>query len=76
MTQISGENYAQLPELVYVTRQITDSLRMERPIHQHNDLTEILYVYHGRGRVRQHRMRDLSAVRRPVSRDCGAPQDD
>lgn len=49
MTQIRGEIFARSPELIYVTRQMTDSRRIERPIHQHNDLAEMLFVYQGEG---------------------------
>lgn len=43
------EIFEHVPELVYVTRQMTDSRRIERPIHQHTDLTELLFVYRGEG---------------------------
>ena len=51
MPQISEESriFTQTPELAYVTRQMTDSRRIERPIHQHTDLTEMLFVYRGEG---------------------------
>lgn len=43
MPQTSEESriFTQTPELAYVTRQMTDSRRIERPIHQHTDLTEM-----------------------------------
>lgn len=49
MMQSDREIFTQIPELAYVTRQITNSRRIERPIHQHADLTEILFVYQGEG---------------------------
>ena len=51
MPQTSEESriFTQTPELAYVTRQMTDSRRIERPIHQHTDLTEMLFVYRGEG---------------------------
>lgn len=49
MIQSSGQIFARTPELTYVTRQMTNDRRVERPIHQHTDLTEMLFVYRGEG---------------------------
>lgn len=49
MIQSSGDIFTRTPELAYVTRQVTDGRRIERPIHQHTDLTEMLFVYQGEG---------------------------
>lgn len=41
--------FRRVPELTYVTTQVINSRRIQRPIHQHGDLTELLFVYRGEG---------------------------
>lgn len=37
------------PELIYVTPQATNIRRVQRPLHQHRDVAELLFVYQGEG---------------------------
>lgn len=48
MLQAAGI-FEKIPKLVYVTPQETDIRRIQRPIHLHTDLTELLFVYQGEG---------------------------
>lgn len=38
-----------MPELIYVTPQATNIRRVQRPLHQHRDVAELLFVYQGEG---------------------------
>lgn len=41
--------FAHTPELVYVTPQATNIRRIQRPLHQHEHIAEMLFVYRGDG---------------------------
>lgn len=38
-----------VPELIYVTSQSAYARRIQRPLHQHNDLAELFFLYQGHG---------------------------
>ena len=42
--------FISVPELLYVTPQDTNIRRVQRPLHQHEDVSELLFVYHGNGK--------------------------
>jgi len=42
--------FINVPELLYVTPQDTNIRRIQRPLHQHEDVSELLFVYHGNGK--------------------------